>query len=281
MLKRLPHAPSPNLRDYIYLIYSEPGIGKTTFAVESSALLLDFEAGYRAMEVYVISFVDSEYPDSEAPAKLKNAWAGACSWSRFLIFLEWAAQNGIGGHENLVVDTVDVAYESCVDFVCRKNGWSSPSDGGQYGKGWGIINDEFQGAMRRLLALGVGIGFTSHAKVRTVSPLGMEPVDKICPSLPPSCARWLVGLADFVLFAEAGVGLDGEPVRVIHTQPSTRFEAKSRGSKSAPLPSPIDLDWMAFQDAWHCCLAGEYCAPITLRRNDEYVAKSDKNNPWK
>ena len=151
------------------------------------------------------------------------------------------------------------------------------------------MNKEFQGEIKKLFDFpwedAPGIGFISHAKVRTTKARGMVPVDKMTPSLAPSAAKWLIGACDFVLFGETAVAETGERVRIVHTQPCTRFDAKARGSRKHPMPSPLPLDFGVFQAAWEKCVKGESSDEIHIRQDiADLTAASGSNsttqNPW-
>lgn len=257
--------PSSDASDYVISIVGGPGVGKTTFFVDAGALLLDFERGFKAIECDAVGFQDDQLPpldwDQLELARLESSggWSSAPVWIRFKVFLAHflrpTNRGKYGDFSLLCVDTIDACFESCVDYVCRRNNWKTPDDGGKYGKGWAEVLAEFKPVVQQLLDFrartpGVGLGFISHSKVRTVKSFGEEARDKETAALAPSAAKWLFSVSDFVLFAEVTARPDGSPVRVLHSQPSVRFDAKSRGARSSPFPSPISLDYQAFAAAW-------------------------------
>ena len=271
--------PSPDIDSYVITLVGDPGVGKTTFFVEAGCLLLDFERGFRAMECDAVCFIEDSMPDLEwskfALEKMdaEQGWTLMHPWERFRLFLDefctGSAKNcGFGKRKipippALVLDTVDAAYDVCVDFVCKREGWRDPDDGGKFGRGWTTILKEFQDAMRILLAfanhktVSCGVGFISHSKVRSMRSFGLEPIDKVSMALTPSAAKWLFGISDFVFYAECALDLAGTDVRVLHTQPASRFDAKARGRRDIPFPSPLPLAYHAFAAAWQAIVAGE------------------------
>ena len=78
------------------------------------------------------------------------------------------------------------------------------------------------------------------------------------------------------------VDVEGAEVRIVHTQPSHRFDAKARGRRDTPLPSPLPLDYTAFASAFSAAMNGEAIAStITLAAAEPAVAPTPAGpNPW-
>ena len=296
--------PSPKLESYVVTLVGEPGVGKTTFFVEAKALLLDFELGFKAMECKAVSFVDNKAP----PIKWskphdaivqKNGWESLHPWMRLKLFVNefcWGdeKENGFTAHGMqpppcLAIDSIDACYEHCMDFVCSQNGWEDPDDGGKFGKGWKAVLKEFKSVMEHILrwahqpAIGCGVGFISHSKVRTTRSFGQEAVDKVTMAVSPSAAKWLFAISDFVFYAECAVDLEGKDMRVLHTQPTARFDAKSRGRRDTPFPSPLPLAYASFALSWRSIVTGEkalHVEPVALKRAAPSFNENQTNSVW-
>ena len=267
------NTPSTHFRDYTWTLYGPPGIGKTTFASEGDYLLIAFERGYTAMEAQAVDLTLNTHPDPEASRKAQGQWARADTWERFLITVGEVAALKERPWAGVCIDTVDGAWLAAVEHVCAAKGWESIEDGGDYGKGYQPVNATFRGTLMRIVRLGIGLAFTSHSRTREFKGRGKVKYDKIVPTLPPSTAKWVIGLCDLVLYADAVPGPENKPVRVVHTQPSFRFDAKARGRRSTPLPSPLFLDYARFSRVFNLTMQGKPADPEDLPRVSEVEAR--------
>jgi len=254
------NTPSIDLHDYTWTIYGAPGIGKTTFASEGDYLIVAFERGYMAMETAAVDLTLDRHPDPRADKATLAAWKGASPWQRFIKTVSEVAKLDKLPWAGICLDTVDAAYLACTEHVLAQKGWTHVDDGGEYGKGYDAVNTVFKAAVLALVRLGCGLAFTSHSRQREFKGRGGVKYQKIVPTLTPSMGKWVIGLSDLVLFADTVPGSDGKPVRVVHTQPSYRFDAKARGRRSTPLPTPLFLDYARFSAAFKKVMLGEAVA---------------------
>ena len=65
--------------------------------------------------------------------------------------------------KTVIIDTVDNAYKFCADYILKKFKIEHESDLG-YGKGYALINNEFQRVLTKLAFLPCGLFLVSHAK---------------------------------------------------------------------------------------------------------------------
>ena len=258
------HQPSSDLHDYTWTIYGPPGVGKTTFASEGDYLIIAFERGYTAMETSAVDLTLDRHPDPRATDKAQAAWLGSTPWERLLLTIAEIRMLAKLPWSGVCIDTVDAAYLACTEHVLAEKGWSHVDDGGDYGKGYDAVNTVFKAAVLRLSRLGVGLGFISHSRDRDFKGRGGVKYQKIVPSLTPSVGKWIIGLSDLVLFADTVPGAQGDAVRVVHTQPSYRFDAKARGRRSTPLPSPLFLDYARFAATFKAVMQGKPVGPEDL-----------------
>jgi hypothetical protein len=87
---------------------------------------------------------------------------------------------------------------------------------------------EFTKVIGKLLATDLGVWFLTHAK-----PVEEGNITRYVPTLDQKALTYVNGVVQFVFLAET-LG----PKRVLHTQPSAKFEAGSR----VPLPEPMEMD---------------------------------------
>jgi hypothetical protein len=209
-------APKPNLADLTVLAYGQTKIGKSTFCSNSeSAVFLATEPGLNAC---------AEITEGKHPFK------------------------------TVIIDTVDNAYKFCADYILKKFKIEHESDLG-YGKGYALINNEFQRVLTKLAFLPCGLFLVSHAKEIEVETRTGK-YTRVVPTLPDKARKIVLGMVDMVLYCdlEVTVGENGEQRmrRVIRTKPSLYYEA---GDRTGRLPETLDLDFSKFFEAFHTAVA--------------------------
>jgi hypothetical protein len=137
--------------------------------------------------------------------------------------------------KTVVVDTIDVAYQQCLAYVCKKMGIAHPQDEG-YGKGWDAVKAEFTGTMDRLWATRRGLVFISHAKEVEIQSHSGEKYTRIQPTMSGQAYNFIKAKTDFVFYAEYYRSADGEPIRILVTQGDDVVDAKSAGNLPRFLP---------------------------------------------
>jgi hypothetical protein len=231
----LPNAktpPKPSLSDLTVLWYGQTKIGKTsTCARADGALFLATEPGLNALDVY------------QAPILSWDDLLSAC------------AEIAEGKHpfRTIIIDTIDNAYKFCTDYVLKKAGKEHESDLG-YGKGYALINNEFQRVLHKLAFLPYGLFLISHAREIEMD-TRTEKYMRVVPTLPDKARKIVLGMVDMVLYCglEEIKGQEGEKEfrRVIRTKPSPYFEA---GDRTGRLPATLDLDYGKFLEAFNAAV---------------------------
>ena len=204
------------------LLYGSPKIGKSTFCSTMNApLFLATEQGLGALSVYKVDIPD---------------------WNTLLeVGKELSGSNK---YKTIVLDTVDNAYQFCLEAVCKKHGIQHPQDL-DYGKGWGLVNHEFQRVLTKLSHQHRGFVLVSHAKIETIKTRTSE-ITRAVPTIPGSARRFIIGLVDVILYAEATETEKGVQ-RVLHAMPSESWEA---GDRTGKLPETMPLDYKAVAKAF-------------------------------
>ncbi len=161
-----------DLSKYIIFLYGREKIGKTSLAAQfPDALFLMLEPGGKSLELY--------------RNEINN-------WSEFLEVIKLIKAST--KFKTIVIDTVDFAFKYCSDYMCKKLAIQHPSDE-DWGKGWGMIRDEFALTMSTLGKLGRGIIFISHADEKEVKRLKGEAV-QISPTLPKQGRKVIEPMVD-------------------------------------------------------------------------------------
>ena len=171
--------PKPGLADLTVLWYGQTKIGKTsTCAHAEGALFLATEPGLNALDVYQVSIQ---------------------SWDDLLTACREIAD---GNHpfKTIILDTVDNAYKFCTDYILKKHTIDHESDMG-YGKGYALINNEFQRVLTKLAFLPYGLFLISHAKEIEVDTRTGK-YTRTVPTLPDKARKIVLGMVDMVLYCD-------------------------------------------------------------------------------
>jgi len=154
-LPTVPTKPRQRLKDYLVLIYGEKKIGKSTLVSRfEKTFFLMMEPGGKALEIF------QPTDDAGNPTPIQ-------SWGTFLDYMALLEKDK--AFETVCIDTVDLAYQLCQDWVCEKRGFEHPNDAEDYGKTWSACKQEFHRALIRLGALDKGLVLLSHAKDKEIT----------------------------------------------------------------------------------------------------------------
>ncbi len=170
--------PCENLSDYSILLFGQEKIGKTSLAsMFPGALFLFFEPGGKALSVY---------------QKQINTWEEFKAYLPLLV---------AGGHDftNIVIDTADIAYTLCSEYVCSNLGVSHPSEA-DYGKGWNAVRSEFLAVMLEYHRLQSGLLILSHDTEKEITRRNGETSHRIIPTMAKQARETLEGLVDIIAY---------------------------------------------------------------------------------
>lgn len=233
--------PKNSLADLTVLVYGQTKIGKSTLCSQADgALFLATEPGLNALDVF------------QVPIQSWEDLLNAC------------AEISEGGHpfKTVIIDTVDNAYKFCVEYVLKKFKIEHESDLG-YGKGYALVNNEFQRVLTKLAFLPCGLFLISHAKEMEMDSRTGK-YSRVVPTLPDKARKIVLGMADMVLFCDLEMqpGADGQPQvrRVMRTKPSIYYEA---GDRTGRLPETLDLKFHSFLEAFQAASAATTPNPAT------------------
>lgn len=183
---RLPQEPShasDDLSDYTGLLYGLKKIGKTSMCQYfDGAFFMMLEPGAKAMAVY-------QTVDEDGKPRVVRSWAEFKEWVKLL---EKDKRFKI-----IIVDPVDRLYRLCEKAVCQKLAISHPSEE-EWGKGWGAVRDEFdEWVLGRLMNMGKGVIFISHAKEAEIKTRTGEKYHTIISTMPSQAREAIEGVVDF------------------------------------------------------------------------------------
>lgn len=221
--------PRPSLADLTVLVYGPTKIGKSTWCSNAEqALFLSTEPGLNSLEVFQVPI---------------NTWDD-------LLAVCGEIAEGNHPYKTIIIDTADNAYRMCSDYICRKFKVEHESDLG-FGKGYALINNEFQRVLNKLAFLPYGLFLVSHSMDKEIDTRTGKHT-RIVPTLPDKARKIVLGMVDMILYCdiEATAGIEGRSTirRVMRTKPSANYEA---GDRTGRLPEVIDLDFNKFIEAFN------------------------------
>lgn len=219
-----------DLRGRFVLLYGQAKSGKTSMsAMWPKPLLVAFEKGYNALV-------------GVRPADV-SSWADFKSICRQL-----KRPEAKDIYETIVIDTIAIAYALCEKYILNREGVQSIGDIG-YGKGWGMLKDEFETTFRELTQLGYAIVFIAHSKTKKTEYTDEEgnELEALAPDLPNAAYQIVNRMVDVIGYI--GVEYDiksGQSYRYLYTRGTPTIFAGSRYKYLAP---KIELGYQQLVDA--------------------------------
>ena len=151
-------------------------------------------------------------------------------------------------YETVVIDTIAIAYSLCEKYILAREGVAAIGDIG-YGKGWGMLKDEFETTFRELTQLGYAIVFIAHSKSKSTEYTDEEgnALSALAPDLPNAAYQIVNRMVDVIGYI--GVEYDvktGNSYRYLYTRGTPTIFAGSRYKYLAP---KIELGYQQLVDA--------------------------------
>lgn len=151
-------------------------------------------------------------------------------------------------YETIVIDTIAIAYALCEKYILAREGVQAIGDIG-YGKGWGMLKDEFETTFRELTQLGYSIVFIAHSKTKKTEYTDEEgnELEALAPDLPNAAYQIVNRMVDVIGYI--GVEYDiknGQSFRYLYTRGTPTIFAGSRYKYLAP---KIELGYQQLVDA--------------------------------
>lgn len=219
-----------DLRGRFVFLYGQPKCGKTSMSsMWPKPLLCAFERGYNAL--VGIRPVD------------------ITSWNEFKqVCRQLEKPEAKQIYETVVIDTVAIAYGLCEKYILNREAVNNISEI-PYGKGWGMLKDEFETTFRKLTQMGYSIVFIAHSKTRQTEYTDEEgnEIEALAPDLPNAAYQIVNRMVDVIGYI--GVEYDmknGSSSRYLYTRGTPRVFAGSRYKYLAP---KIPLGYQELVDA--------------------------------
>ena len=189
LLSLTPHQVSRDLRGYTVFFYGDPKTGKTTTASRfPESLLLAFEKGYNAIPGIMVQPLNS--------------------WAEFRKTLRELKKEEVKEKfSTIIIDTADIAYDYCVRYICDN---AKRSDGGfgvdaisdiPFGKGYGLVSQEFDECLRSIVQMDYGLVLISHATDKVFTDEQGKEYNKIVPTLDKRASNIVSRMTDIIGYA--------------------------------------------------------------------------------
>lgn len=216
------------------VLYGEPGVGKSTFAAGApKPFFITTDGNYE----YLMDFNGLD----------ENDHIQCFSWAE----MKKAFKRNFDDYETIVVDLLEDSYLWADAEFCRDNRLQHISDMG-YGKGYGILGNDFFIEYQKLLALPKNIILIMHGRSEILkNRRGME-YTKFSPSnlVRDKIISQIEGRVRFFLrcYAEVVEGADGSLTtkRYLSLCPDGTTEYGITRGLSPDVPKHIPLDWDTF-----------------------------------
>lgn len=216
-----PHEVSRDLSGYSVMMYGTPKSGKTTTASKfPKALVLAFEKGYSAIPGIMAIPV--------------NSWR---EFRSFLIDLKDDETREM--YKTVVIDTVDIAFDYCTDYILSQAGVASMKDI-PYGGGYQMAQKEFDTCIRKILQLDYGLVLISHAKEKTQKDENGNEYEQMVPTLGNQGRLVCERTCDIIGLTMPVKQEDGKVVTKMFLRETPRYVA---GSRFKYMPPVIDLTY--------------------------------------
>lgn len=223
------------------VIYGEPGVGKSVFAVHApKPYFITTDPNYEYLEDFGA--------DMNAHIRV-NTWAEAKEVFNKIITDEKSYSN----YDTIVVDLLEDLFKWCEYEFCRRNKFDHVSDLG-YGKGYDITRNEFFIEICKLLNIDKNVIFIMHGKTiiekdrRGIEKYKYVPIDRI----PDKLINMIEGRVRCFLraYLKGEETEDGSILkrRYLSLVPKENEFGIIRGVNENSIPYDIPLDWDIFYD---------------------------------
>lgn len=177
-----PNAVSDDLSAFTILLYGVKKIGKTSMCrFFKGAFFMMLEPGAKAISVY-------QTVGEDGKPRVIQSWTEFKEWVKLL--------EKDDRFKLVVVDPVDKLYKLCERHTCEKLAIKHPSEA-EWGKGWGAVRDEFEEwVLGRLMNMGKGVIFISHAKEAEIKTRTGEVYHTIISTMPNQAREAIEGVVD-------------------------------------------------------------------------------------
>lgn len=247
---------SRDLKGKYIFAYGAAKIGKTSLIASfPKSLIFSFEPGTNALNnIYKVNIT---------------------SWKDFKLSVKQLQNDKVKEKYDFIgIDTVDIAYELCEQYICNINGVSSIGDI-PYGKGWTTLKKEFSKIFRDIAMAGYGLIFISHATEKTVKDTQGE-YQKIVPACPSVGESIVNKLVDFIIYIgiEYADNEDTTGTRYMYFKGNKYIKA---GSRFKYIPNKVKFGYQELVDAVNDAIDKQVGSNgETIERNENFYQSEER-----
>ena len=215
ILNLKPSVISKDLKGKYVLVYSQPKVGKTSFAASFPRnLLLAFEKGYNAIGGVLAADI--------------NKWSDAK-----LVLRQLEKPEARAMYDTVTIDTVSIAWDLCEQFVCAQAGVQKINEI-PWGQGYTQLTQEFESFLRKITMLGYGLVLITHVDARREKAADDSEIEYFAPSLNKRCYPICNRIVDIIGYIDIAWDENGNSERWLYTRKTPTIMAGSRFKHLAP-----------------------------------------------
>lgn len=149
-------------------------------------------------------------------------------------------------YETIIVDTADIAYQLCEDYICAQEGVDSVADI-PFGKGYGLVANEFDEKLRSITQMDYGLVQISHSVDKVFTDENGREFNQIVPTLPKKAQTIVSRMCDIIGYSRSVEKEDGTFGTRLFMRGTPRYIAGSRFSDVPEIgykfPQSIDFSF--------------------------------------
>ena len=162
------------------------------------------------------------------------------SWREFRSFLmDLRDEDTKAMYKTIVIDTADIAWDYCVEYICSQEGKAKIGDI-PYGGGYALAQREFDTCLRKILQMNYGLVLISHAKEKTQKDEQNNEYEQIVPTLENKARLVCERTCDIIGMCRPVKEADGLTRTKLFLRETPRYVA---GSRFKYMPDVIDFTY--------------------------------------
>lgn len=178
--------PPNSLAEYVWFLYGEKGVGKTSLIGQApNSLIFMFEVGRRNLKIKMVPDYSKHEP--------------ALTWDRFIDYRDHILSLPAAKRPAVIgIDTAEQMYSQMMRDYWKQCGHQSADD--MKWNEWDITDRLLSDMLTSFLDAGIQVMFTAHAKKRELEVDEGDNTMMTAPTLTPRCWKWIKMVADCAFY---------------------------------------------------------------------------------